>query len=92
MVGYGTNTVPFGMKDVVYHDGGEQGDGEEPGDQRGEIQAGADAGVAGGRVEVDEVSPDREEVADLGQLPHDVRPDPRPRQDRERHQPDHVLR
>jgi hypothetical protein len=68
----GTNTVPFGMKNVQHHDAGEQGDGEEPGDQRGEVPARAETARAWlplRGVEVDEVAPDREEVADLGHLP-----------------------
>ena len=45
----GTHHVPFGPKNVSYHIGGEQGYGEEPGQQSGEVPAGADARVAGDR-------------------------------------------
>jgi hypothetical protein len=83
------------MQNVLHHHEREQADGEQPGDQRGEIPPGAEPGHAGlvlGLVQVDEVAPDAEEVHHLGELPQQVRPQPGPRQHRDRHQPDHVLR
>ena len=69
----GTHHVPFGMKNVPHHVGGEQAYGEEPGQEDGEVPPGTDALIAGHRVALagedeDEIAPDAEEVGDLGQL------------------------
>ena len=97
IVTQGTHHVPFGIKNVPHHVGGEQAYGEEPGQEGGEVPPAADAVIAGHRVALhevheDEIAPDAEEVGDLGELPEQVGPQPGPGEHRQRHQPDHVLR
>ena len=72
VVTMGTHDVPFGLKNVPHHAGGEQAHGEEPGQQGGEVPSGADALIAGHLIALagedeDEVAPDGEEVDDLGE-------------------------
>ena len=90
------NHVSFGIKNVFHHIGGEQAHGEQPEQERRKVPAGADALVTGERVAVhpvreDEVTPDGEEVADLGELPQRVGPEPGAGEHGERHEPDDVL-
>src|ERR1035437_7271507 len=80
-----THHVSFGPENIPHYIGGEQGYGEEPGQQHGEVPPGADPAVAGDRVafagvDENEIAPDTEEVGHLGELPEQVGPQPGPGQ------------